>query len=311
MSENGLVGQSVEDVITAIVDRGDDRDPETVREALDPVTDDGVVTREAIEATVSDTAKVVSTAETRAELASIAHEDATAAAAPVDDLDIVVARLEEYASRLEGVESRIVGLRDDLRTPVEHLDDPNAVYELAVDLRQVAATAQEVVRTAEDLSTDLDAFESWLDSPDCRYDEFAADIDLVEESLAELSSVATALSAESDAPAADWADATMRTRVIELLVADLRAELADLRAWADREDAPFRAALDEQVENLEQRAEELTDTLAEHAEPAWRDQFEDDLAAFQRELNGFEPPVDWERVQATLEQRREQTFASR
>jgi len=311
MSQNGLVGRRVEDVITAVVDSGDDQDPETVREALDPVTDDGVVTREAVETAVSDTAKVVSTAETRAELAGIAYEDATAAAAPVDDIGIVAARLDEYADRLDAVEARVAALADDLRAPVELLEDPGAVYELAVELREVAATAQGVVRMADDLSVDLEAFESWLDSPERRYDEFAEDVDLVDESLAELSDAAAALPEESDAPAADWADATMRTRVLELLIADLRAELADLRAWADREDAPFRAAFDERMADLERRAGELTDTLTERAEPAWHDRFENDLAAFERELDGLEPPVDWEHTQEALEEQRAQTFVNR
>jgi hypothetical protein len=308
MSENEPVGRPVEDVIATVVDRDGGRDPETVREALDPITDDDVVTREAVEEAVSDTSKVVSTAETRVELAAIACEDATAAAAPVDDFDIVTARLDEYADRLDAVDTRAAALTDDLRMTVQQLDDPTAVYELAVELREVAATAQGVARTADDLSIDLEAFESWLDDPERRYDEFGEDIDLVDESLAALTAAVSAIPKGSDAPAADWADATMRTRVLELLVADLRTELADLRAWADREDVPFRAALEERVADLERRTGELADTLAGRAESAWRDRFDDDLAAFERDLKGFEPPVDWERVQAALEERRERTF---
>jgi hypothetical protein len=311
MSENEAVDRPVGDVVTAVVNRDDDRDPETVRAALDPITDDGAVTREAVETAVSDTSKVVATAETRVELAAIAHEDATAAAAPVDDLDTVAARLDGYADRLDAVETRAAALADDLRTPVERLDDPDAIYELAVELRDVATTAQGVVRTADDLSVDLEAFESWLDSPTRRYDEVGEDVDLVDESLAELTAAAAALPAESDAPAADWADATMRTRVVELLVTDLRAELADLRAWADREGAPFRTALSERVADAERRVATLADTLAERAEPAWRDRFGDALTAFERDLSAFEPPIDWERVQETLERRRERLSDAR
>ncbi|WP_324756260.1 hypothetical protein [Haloarcula montana] len=311
MSENGLVGRPVEDVIEAIVDREDDCDPKTVREALDPITDDGVVTREAVETAVSDTSKVVATAETRVELAGIASEDATAAAAAVDDFEIVAVRLDAYADRLEAVEARAADLTDDLRTPVDRLDDPSAVYELATELREVATTAQGVVRTADDLATDLEQFESWLAEPDRRYDEFEADVDIVDESLDDLTAAATALSTDSDEPAADWADATMRARVLELLVADLRAELTALRSWADREDAQFRASLDDRVADAERRTRELNDTLADHAEPAWRDRFDDALGAFDAELDGFEPPVDWNRVQETLEERREQSLPGR
>ena len=127
MSENGLVGQPVEDVIEAVVDSEGDCNPATVRETLDPVTDDGVVTREAVETAVSDTSKIVATAETRTELAGIAYEDATAAATTVDDLSIVAAQLNRYADRLKAVEARTVNLADDLQTPVEPLDDPTAV----------------------------------------------------------------------------------------------------------------------------------------------------------------------------------------
>ena len=308
MSENGLLGRSVEDVIATVVDREDERDPERVREALDPVTDDGTVTREAVEMAVADTSKVVATAETRVELARIAYEDIIAAAETVDDLAIVTARLDTFADRLEAVEARGADLADDLQTPVEQLDDPNAVYELAMELRDVSTTAQGVVQTADDLAWDIEQFESWLAEPDRRYDEFTEDVDLVDESLTELTAAVTALPADSDTPAAEWADATMRARVIELLVADLCVELTDLQTFADREDVQFRTDLEDQVAATERQTSELTDTLAEQAEPAWRGQFADALSALERDLDAFEPPVDWGRVQATLEQHREQAF---
>mgnify|MGYP006275495557 CR=1 FL=1 len=308
MSENGLVGQPVEDVVETVVDRGDGADPKAIRERLDPVTDDGVVTREAVETAVSDTSKVVATAETRTELAAIAYEDATAAAATVDDLEIVATRLDRYADRLESVEARARDLAADLQTPVEQLDDPNAIYELATELRDVATTAQGVIRTADELSQALEEFESWLTEPDRRYDAFTEDIDLVDESVAELTTAADALSTDSETPAADWADATMRVHVLELLVADLRAEVADLRVWADRENTEFRVGLDERIADVERKTAELKTRLAERAEPVWHDRFDDPLSTFQAELDEFEPPVDWSRVQETLQERREQTF---
>jgi len=308
MSENGLVGQPVEDVVETVVDRGDGADPKAIRERLDPVTDDGVVTREAVETAVSDTSKVVATAETRTELAGIAYEDATAAAATVDDLEIVATRLDRYADRLESVEARARDLAADLQTPVEQLDDPNAIYELATELRDVATTAQGVIRTADELSQALEEFESWLTAPDRRYDAFTEDIDLVDESVAELTTAADALSTDSETPAADWADATMRVHVLELLVADLRAEVADLRVWADRENTEFPVGLDERIADVERKTAELQTRLAERTEPAWHDRFDDSLSTFQAELDEFEPPVDWSRVQETLQERREQLF---
>jgi hypothetical protein len=311
MNDTGFVGRSVEDVVSAVADRDDGRDPATVRAALDPLTDGDVVTQEATETAVSDTSKLLATTETRVELAGIAHDDATDAAASVDDLDVVAARIDEYTRRLDAVETRATALSDDWRALDVEPADPDALYRLAVGLRDVAATAQDVVREADDLSFDLEGFESWLDSPRRRYDEFEADADHVAEALDELTAATEALPSESDAPAADWADATMRRRVLELLVGDLRTELTDLRTWADREGTPFRAALDERVSDLERRLGQLTDTLADRAEPAWRERFEADLAAFERDLEAFDPPADWERVQDAFEDRRERTFGDR
>jgi hypothetical protein len=304
MSENRFVGRPVEDVVAAV----DDRDPAEVREALDPITVDGFVTTTAIETAVSDTSMVAATAETRTELAGIAYAEAAEAAAPVDDIDIVAARLDEYAERLDAVETRVAGLTDDLPTPVEQLTDPEAVYELAVQLRDVAARAQGITRTADDLSLDVEAFESWLDNADRRYDEFAEDVALVDESLTDLAAVVDAIPAGSEDPAADWADATMRARVLDLLVADLRHELENLRAWADRENEPFRRVLEEDVAAVEERVEELDETLAARATPAWHERFEEQLTALDRELEQFETPVDWEQVQEALDERRADAF---
>jgi chromosome segregation ATPase len=303
MSENGLVGQPVADVIETLIDWTDDYDRAEIRELLDPITDDGVVTHEAVEQAVSDTSKVVATAETRAELAEIAYEDAVEAAESVDDLPIVTARKSRYTDRLTALQARVDGLASDLQTPVEQLHDPNAVYELAVNLRDVATTAQGVVRTADELAEELEEFERWLTEPDRRYDEFSEDIDLIEDSIADVKTVSAGLSADSEEPAVDWVGATMRARVLELLAADLRAEVADLQLWADREDVQFRTGLHERVSDVEQEAGELADTLAEHAKPAWRDRFEDTLSEFEEEVAGVEPPVDWSRVQEILENR--------
>jgi len=310
MSEHGSVGRPVADVVAAVAD-DDERDPETVRESLDPLVDDGAVTRAAIESAVSDTSKLLATTETRVELAGIAHDDATDAAAAVDDVDVVAARLAAYAERLADVRSRSAELSEDLNALDTEPDGPEAVYELAVGLREVAAAAQGVVREADDLSFDLEEFENWVETPTRRHDLFAADLDNVAEALDELTAAAEALPEESDAPAADWTDATMRARVVALLVDDLRVECTDLRALADRDGAAVPDDLERRVADLDRRTEALTDTLADRAEPAWRDRFGADLAAFEREIDEFDPPVDWERVQNALRERRASTFDDR
>lgn len=309
MNENGLVGRPLEEVVATVVDR-DGRDPETVREALDPITNGDVVTEAALESTVSDTSKLVATAETRVELAGIAYEDATATAAPVDDLDIVATRLESYEKRLRSVENRAATLGDDLPT-AEGVDDLETVYDTAVALREVAVAAQNVARTADDLSFDLEELESWIESPNRRYDEFESDVKLVEESLADLSAAVDALPAESDVPAADWADSTMRVRVLTLLAADLRAELTALRRWADREDGAVRDGLAGRVDSVERRSSELSVRLNRQADPSWRDRFGDDVAAFNDSVTGIESPVDWAQVEANLDQHRADAFNDR
>jgi len=309
MSENELVGQPVEEVVATVVDR-DDCDPETVREALDPVTDGDVVTEAALESTVSDTSKLVATAETRVELAGIAYEDATATAAPVDDLDVVATRLESYEKRLQSVEDRAATLGDELPTD-KRFDESGAVYDTAVALREVAVAAQNLARTADDLSFDLEEFESWIERPNRRYDEVESDIDLIEESLADLSTAVDALPAENDAPAADWADATMRAHVLTLLASDLRAELTALRRWADREDGAIRDGLAGRIDSVERQSSELSARLDRQADPSWRDRFGDDVAAFVDAVAEVEPPVDWAQVEATLDEHRADAFEGR
>lgn len=80
-------------------------------------------------------------------------------------------------------------------------------------------------------------------------------------------------------PAVAWFDATLRTDIVAVMVADARLELADLDA----------------------RQESLATRLADLARPAWCDRFGDRLAAFERDVDAVEPPVDWPELQTTLE----------
>jgi hypothetical protein len=84
--------------VAAAVHDCDDHD--AAREILDPITDDGIVTQRAVETALSDTSKLLATAETRVELARNAYEDAVEAADPVADLPVVRTRIEAFADRL-------------------------------------------------------------------------------------------------------------------------------------------------------------------------------------------------------------------
>ena len=256
---------TIDDVVAAV----DDVDVGTARDALEPVTDDGAVTRAAAETAVSDISKLLATAETRIELAGDAYDDVAGAADPVADVPTVRARLNGFTERLSAVESRIPELRPDLSIPEGVETRPVAAYEFAVGIRAVVVTAQEAIEAADDLA---DAVDALADGP--------AD------------------------PAAGWADATMRARVLSLLLADLRAELADLRALADRADAPVRAGLADRLDRTEERVIGVESALDSRADPAWRDRFGGDVAAFEAALSTFEPPVEWGVVDRTLSEHR-------
>jgi hypothetical protein len=303
MSTSGSIGLPVDDVIDAV----DDCDADAARAALDPITDDRTVTRNAIETAVSDTSKLLATAETRVELVGNAYEDAVAAADPVADLDIVRVRLDGFAERLSAVESRISELRPDLTVPTDLSERPESAYELATELRAVATDAQGIATTADDLSFDIEEFRSWLARPARRHDEFDEDVDLVYDSVEELAAVVADLPGETADPAAQWAAARMRAHLLSLLASDLRAELRDLRALAERDGTEVPADFSERLERIEIHTAEIEAELEAPADRAWRDRFGSDLAAFEDTLDPFEPPVDWGAVERIVAEHRPET----
>jgi hypothetical protein len=96
---------------------------------------------------------------------------------------------------------------------------------------------------------------------------------------------------------------TQRQRVNELVVADARAELADVRTWAERagEETADIDGLADRLDDLESRRERLGDRLDDLARPAWREQYGEALSAVEATLDEFEPPVDFGAVQAALD----------
>ena len=289
--------------VTDMTEAVDEPDPSVVRDALEPVTEGEVVTREAIETTVSDTSKLLATAETRIELAGDAYEAAAEVADPVADVPSVRRRLETFRERLSTVESFTPELRPGLSVPDDIRRRPEAVYDLAVEIRDVVATAQEAIETADDLSFDAEQFESWVDNPDRRYDVFEEDVEMVVESVADLDAAADAVT-DADDPAVQWADATMRAQVLSLLVADLRAERRDLHVVAERTGDPIRNGLGDALEPAADRLEGVKSALATRATPAWRDRFGADVEALEGALAPLDPPVEWGTVDRILREHR-------
>jgi DNA repair exonuclease SbcCD ATPase subunit len=300
---DGIAGLPVDEAVDAVLARGVDEDRETVRAALSEVAADGVVTWEGAEAALAHASKVVSTPETRTELAAMELSEAREAAEPVAEVDAVRSRLDAFAARLETVEERNVDLGTDLQALVDRDDD---LYAVARGVARLTTAANRVQGTADELSTDIQEFQRWLANPAVRYDGLAEDVAQGEQSIEELTAVVDGIedavltegAADPDGEAArSWLDGTLQHRVLELLAADLRAELADIRELSG--EAPERAAeLRERLAEHEQRLTTLGDRLESLALPAWTDRYGERVASFEATLDGVEPPVDWGAVQA-------------
>jgi len=301
-----LDGVSVERAAAVVDDEGDVGE---ARETLAIVSRDGVVRRAAVDDAVANASMVVTTAETRTELAAEKLDGARETAAPVADLEPVAARIDDFDARLDGVESRADGLGDAVQEVLDMKAD-GGLYEIARRIGRVTNAATEVQRAADDLQFDIDSFEAWLADADRRVEELAADVDALAESVDELDAAAESLAvAEADAEserdaASSWAAATVRHRVASLLIADVRAELAALRTWAEREgDAP-PSGIGPRLDEIRARHEAVGERLAARADPEWTARFGDRLAALDEALDAMEPPVAWAEVEAVVEEHR-------
>ncbi|TKX74697.1 halo transducer protein [Halorubrum sp. GN11_10-6_MGM] len=297
---------ATEDVsVDVLVDEVSDRvdaDPASIRRRLDPVTDDGTVTAAAFESTVTDVSQILATAETRVDLVTRAREDATAAAADAPDLDVVEVRSRAFEARLGDLRAEVEALGDDLGAARADRESPTDVYHAAVDLHEVTTGAQDVVRVAHDLETELEAFEAWIASANRRHDGLVDEIEAAEESARSLAETVDALRAAEEPDAERRFDAGVQARVLDLVVADLRAEAADLRAWADRDGVAFPDGVDERLDELAAAVTASSEALADGPEPA--DRYAERLDALDEELSAVEPPVAWSRVDGAVAEAR-------
>jgi chromosome segregation ATPase len=304
-------GLPLDEATETVVERVDaPDDPATVRATLDRITEDGVVRAGAVEDALAAVSKAVSTPETRLELADLALSEARETAAHVADLDAVGARLDTLEERLETIERRVETLHADLEALVEESDDPDDLYAVARGLERLFGDATDAQATADDLQLDAEALEHWVESPDARYDEFAADLDALADALDDIAGVVDTLASAGDRaladPAATWADASLRHRSLALLLADLRAELGDFRRWAEREELE-EGRLDElhaRLDDLADRRESVGDDLDAVARPDWEERFAAAFDGLEADLAASEPPVDWGAVSKTLDRYR-------
>ncbi|ELZ98124.1 halo transducer protein [Haloferax mucosum ATCC BAA-1512] len=316
---DSIIGLSKDEATERLVAVDDAHDPATVRAVLDHVTEDDVVTRAGVDDAVTDTSMILSTAETRVELASIALSDARETAGDAAAIDAVRSRLETFESKVSTAADRIDELGSTVQTLSRWHAESRPVFDVVTGLRHAASEAQTLAARADDIQLNIEEFEHWISNHGVRVREFEADIDALEHALSDLEgSVETVTTdsdtadeaddsddpTETDTNATAWFDATLRSHVLALLVADVRAELADLRELAARADADAddletgAARLDE----LDSRLERLDTRLDEHACPAWTDEYGERIASFRDRLDAFEPPVSWGAVQSELEQ---------
>ncbi len=301
-----LAGLTVEEAADAVVATHDvDRDRATA--ILRSVAEDGVVSREAVTDRLGHVSKVVSTPETRLELADNAHQEVLAAAEEGPGYETVTARLTRYEARLEDIREAVRNLGTRLQTLVDRRDE-DALFPLARDIEALNARATQLQQQADKLTADLERFQDWLDDPTVRADRLEEDVDLIEEGLTSLSTAIDAIPSD-DGSAEDgrrWFDASLRRRVFELLVADLRFEHAELEDWEAAADTGQTGltTVGEHIDALEAELDRIAVRLEELGRPAWTDRFEDRLASAEADLATIDPPVAWGPVQEILDRHR-------
>jgi len=304
-------GMDLDEAVEAVVAGGQEQDAETARATLEFVAEDGVVSADTVSSTLGEVSKVVATAETRTELAEGQLADVRESAAHVDDLGAVEFYLAEFQERFDDVEQGLRTLQTRLESVTDRADG-GRIYTVAQEAKAVRQTATQVQGAADELQVDLEGFERWVGDRETRYRELGDDIDALEQSVADLGDavdrIGQAADGDGDAVAADlptaWADTSLRVRMLDLFLTDVRGELADLRTWDEREDvagAELAGGIEDRIDQADTECDRLADRLDALAEPAWRGSVGDDLDDFDEELESFEPPVDWGEVQRTLE----------
>jgi len=300
-----LDGLSVEKAADVVVDT--ERDSDEVRETLAIVAQDGTVSRAAVDDAVANASMVATTAETRAELAAGKLDSVREAATPVSGLDLVSARIDNFDERLTTVEDRADELGDAIQEALAMKEDGD-LYEIARQIRRVTSAATEVQRAADDLQFELDSFEEWLTDADRRVEELTADLDALAESVNELGDMAETIAVDDSDPESEtaqtWAAAMVRHRVASLMIADLRAELAALRTWAERKDGTPPSEIEPRLDEIQTNHETIGEQLTAGAEPEWLERFNDQLTALDEALEEMEPPVAWGEVEAVSEEHR-------
>lgn len=300
-----LDGLSVDRAVDAVGDS--EATPDELRETLAIVAQDGVVSREAVADAIGNASMVVTTAETRVELAAQKLDSARETATSVSDLAFVSARVDNFEARLTHIETQADDLGNAIQEVVAMTETGN-LYEIARRIKQVTNAATEIQRTADDFQFEIDSFEEWLTDADRRVAELTSDVDAVADSVNELDEAIETIRVGDDGrrtePATRWAEAMIRHRVVSLMITDLRAELAAVRTWAERENATPPSDIEPRLDDIQASHTAIGERLTALAEPDWTARFDDQLTALSSALEAMEPPVVWADVEAVVTEHR-------
>lgn len=310
-------GMALEDAVEAVVAADASRDPEHVREALEYVTEDGVVTRSALDEVGAVLAQNVSGAKEQCSEAQLKLTNAREVAEPVADLETVERRLDTYEREMRTLteQAEELAARHDALT--DRYEGPYPLHVVAEEFRAVFDEAQRIEARVYGFKEELEEFEVDVNDPEVWINDVQQDLNVVEDALDAVAAAVEALPAQ-DADVADdwdwadrdvdppvvWYDATLRVEHAALLLADLRMEMDDLQVWGERKEefeTWYAEAVADDLETATERRAELADQLDTLARPAWTDHFGDRLEDFEAELDGLGSSVDWVEMQAVLE----------
>lgn len=232
---------------------------------------------------------------------------------PVDrDSNQVRARIDEYADQFDAMRSALATTDDRLDATPAEPESPATAYESAEQLRRAERVVHEVAHSLHHLESDVESFETWLHDPATRLDDLGEEMGGFERYLDNTEGLLDRLeAADTDdiRPFGSWLSAYHLQRMMALVFEELRADIADLDAWLDRQEGSYDdelAGLRERLGALEARHETCSDRLDAAAADiedfdAKRAEVAESVDEFEAALDEQEPPVDWGEVEELVQ----------
>jgi chromosome segregation ATPase len=307
-----IVGQPVEAAAAAVADRVDTPDDEdAVAATLRTVSEDGVVSLDAVDDAIADASMYLSTAEGRVEYAAVEFRETREGLDDVRDVEFVRTRLDGFEQWVAVLEDDAKALAERLQTLIKRKGDPGRLYETASELAQIKTEADRVQGRADKLLDDVASFESIVAEPERGIVDLLGDLNalagFLDDLEATIEEIDGAVSDEVDTdeydPARVWFEASVRHRLNGLVFDDVRAELGSIRQVATERGVETLERDDDVLDRLakvRERWTDLGDRLDEVAPAAWHARYDDRLDAVDARTAEAEPPIDWDAVESDL-----------